>query len=117
MILRISSVFVPYTHCDEHLEYVYGEVLPGLASAEGFVCVWLLRRSMVGYSEFALISLWRSEQAVTRYEANIDDAKESAVAIVRRTPAEVYDVLTFRCEESTGACEDDSCPDQNEGAD
>jgi heme-degrading monooxygenase HmoA len=117
MLVRISSVFVPYTQCAEHLEHVYGEVLPDLASAEGFICVWLLQRSLVGYSEFALVSLWQSEQAVTRYEASLDAASEGLGAIVRRTPPEIYNVLTTRLRKPTSDRDDGSCREQNEGAD
>lgn len=101
MILRISSVFVPYTDCDEHLRHVHAKVLPVLESSDGFMCVWLVRRNMVGYSEFALLSLWRSEDAARSYEAGLGEDIEGTGAVVRRALPEIYNVLTLEFRKPT----------------
>jgi heme-degrading monooxygenase HmoA len=72
---------------------------------------------MVGYSEFVLISLWRSEQAVTRYEASIDEDSEATRAIIRRSPAEKYNVLTLEFRKPTLSRDSRPHGDENGGQD
>lgn len=113
MIVRISSVFVPYTDCNEHIKRIQAEVLPAVQSADGFMSVWFVRRTLVGYSEFVLISLWRSEQAVARYEASIGEQVEGTGGVLRRSPPEIYNVLALEFRPT----QDRDTPAQPEGKD
>lgn len=61
------------------MRHLRAQVIPNYERAEGLISVTIVRRTLVAYCEFAVISAWRSERAMTsfiEYETNMTDASE-----------------------------------------
>jgi hypothetical protein len=117
MFLRLSSVFVPNADCDEYLKHLHTVVLPHHERAEGLICVWLSQRTLIGYSEFVVIAIWCSEQALVKYDASVKDAGDNTRTSVQRMAPEVYRLVAIRPGGVGGDKHNGSWPDQKEGAD
>src|SRR5215467_13387739 len=64
MIARVCSGFIIYDRIEEFLVILRDEILPAYTSADGILSVLVLRRTLVGYHEVMVLSLWESRQAV-----------------------------------------------------
>ena len=67
MIVRISASIVREPSLNEYLEHLQRNEIPHYEAAPGLISVWLLQRPFVAYVELLIISLWHSEQALTRF--------------------------------------------------
>ena len=50
-----------------YLSHVYGTTIPAYAATTGLISVSLFRRPAVGYVELLTLTMWQSEQALTRF--------------------------------------------------
>lgn len=81
----------------------------------------ILRRELVGYHEFAVISTWESELSMTNFP-DLDSTcwtdSEDKLHSVMRKSQQVYDLVVQRFGTTTpDSHHNDSCPDVKEGAD
>ena len=67
MIMRIWRGRVPTGKSDAYVDYVRRTGLAGLGSTEGNLGAWTFRRKEGGETEFLVMSLWESMQAVRRF--------------------------------------------------
>src|SRR5579864_2635149 len=76
LIVRLSSIAVPYAQLSVYRSEVLDRSLPIYESAGGLVSVALLQRDLAGYAELVMISLWRSESAMLRFIETHPNTKE-----------------------------------------
>ncbi len=67
MIARISSAIVPHSTFDRYLDQVHTSTIPVYEAAPGLISVSVFQRLVVGYVELLTITMWQSEQALTRF--------------------------------------------------
>jgi hypothetical protein len=67
LIVRISSSAVPENKVASYLEYMQGTEVPHYEAAAGLTSFSLLQRPFVAYVEVMTISLWQSQQFLTRF--------------------------------------------------
>jgi heme-degrading monooxygenase HmoA len=120
MILRNSIVFVPCSECHHYLAFLRETVVPDHEQTEGLISVSISHRTMVGYCEFAILSVWQSEQAMTSFlERETPSAKQVAErdqSFVHRAP-EVYELVIHRFGKRASHWSLDCCGEDKEGAD
>src|SRR6516165_8885447 len=110
MFLRISAVFVPCAQCEKYSEHLRTQIIPNYEQAEGLISVTIVRRTLVAYWEFAVISTWRSERAMTSFiedETSMTDASEINHGLIQRSPPQVYDLVAQRLGASRSDHSDD----------
>ena len=67
MIVRISSAIVPHSMFDGYLEYVHTSTIPVYEASRRTNFSFLFQRPVVGYVELLTLTMWQSEQALTRF--------------------------------------------------
>jgi len=67
VIVQISSIAVAKAKTGEYLERLQRDAIPAYEAALGIVSIQLLRRSLVAYDELLTLSVWESEEALTRF--------------------------------------------------
>jgi heme-degrading monooxygenase HmoA len=75
MIARVWHGRTPDSMADEYFEYIKKTGVQGYKSTEGNKGVYALRRSRNGVSEFLLITLWDSFEAIKKFSGpDVDKA-------------------------------------------
>ncbi len=69
--VRISVTIVPESNLNPYLEYVQRSEIPTYEDAAGLASFCILQRPFVAYVELVTISLWQSEQALSRFLATL----------------------------------------------
>jgi heme-degrading monooxygenase HmoA len=67
MIARLWRGLTQAAHADEYLDYLRATGLKDYAATDGNRGVWVLRRDLDDKTEFLLISLWESLEAIKRF--------------------------------------------------
>lgn len=67
MIVRISSAIVPHSMFDGYLDHIYTSTIPVYKAATGLISVSVFQRLVGGYVELLTLTMWQSEQALTRF--------------------------------------------------
>ena len=67
MIVRVSSEFVISGRIEDFLAKLQVEVIPTYTTADGMLSVLVLRRTLVGYCEIMIVSLWESNGAAIQF--------------------------------------------------
>lgn len=65
--MRISSAIVPHAMFDRYLSHVRASTMPVYEAATGLISVSVFQRLVVGYVELLTLTMWQSEQALTRF--------------------------------------------------
>jgi heme-degrading monooxygenase HmoA len=89
VIVQISSTIVPQSEFNVYLEHVTSSAIPNYQAPAGLISVSLLQRPFVGYVELAMLSIWRSEQALNRFvESRLatDNARSSPLGVIQLEP-------------------------------
>jgi heme-degrading monooxygenase HmoA len=68
VIVQILSVIIPESQASAYLEELQSHALPIYECAQGLVSISVLQRPVVAYHEVMLLSLWRSERALERFQ-------------------------------------------------
>jgi len=93
MVFRICSDVVASANVEMYLEELRGTVIPIYSTAAGLVSVSLLRRQLVAYGELAVVSVWRSHDAMAAFfEQRLPSNAASQHTVIRREPI-TYDFL------------------------
>jgi len=81
MISRHWKGIAKREHADRYLAHLKGDTFPKLASLAGFVRASILRREVTGGTEFQVVTVWSSLQAIEAFAgADIEKAVVPAVA-------------------------------------
>jgi heme-degrading monooxygenase HmoA len=75
MIARIWRGSTPDALADDYHAFLLRTGVEDYRATEGNQGVWLLRRALDGRTEFLLISLWESEEAIRRFAG--DDIRKA----------------------------------------
>lgn len=67
MIARVWHGRTPEGQADEYFEYIKKTGIPGYKSTEGHRGLFALKRTRNGASEFLLITLWDSVEAIKKF--------------------------------------------------
>jgi heme-degrading monooxygenase HmoA len=67
MIVKISSAIMPQSLFDPYLNRVQATTIPTYKAATGLISVSVFRRLVSGYVELLTLTVWQSEQALTRF--------------------------------------------------
>lgn len=93
MVFRICSDVVASANVEMYLEELRGTVIPIYSTAAGLVSVSLLRRQLVAYGELAVVSVWKSHDAMAAFfEQRLPSNAASQHTVIRREPI-TYDFL------------------------
>jgi heme-degrading monooxygenase HmoA len=91
-VVQIASVFVVQSHAESYLKRLLGSVIPAYEAASGLLTVAVLRRSLVGYEEFATVTTWQSEEHMQNFCESNPAISQSGTSI-QREPPQLYQVV------------------------
>ena len=60
-------MIVPAPSLSRCLKHIEQFVIPRYEAAPGLISIWLMQRPFVAYVELATLSMWQSEQDMTRF--------------------------------------------------
>lgn len=94
--MRISSAAVPQSALSPYLEYVRSTEIPRYEAATGLMSVSLLQRPFGAYVELLTLSIWQSEQALTRFVEKQPpaDGVESEYGVIQFEPRTYESVVS-----------------------
>ena len=93
MVVRICSDVVASANVEMYLEELRDTVIPIYSTAAGLVSVFLLRRQLVAYGELAVVSVWKSHDAMAAFfEQRLPINAALQHTVIRREPI-TYDFL------------------------
>ena len=67
MISRHWRGLADSTHADRYVEHLRSETFPQLARLPGFVSASILRRELSEGTEFLIVTVWESLEAIVRF--------------------------------------------------
>jgi heme-degrading monooxygenase HmoA len=79
-----------------YLDYAHNGIIPAYESAAGLISVAVFQRPVVGYVELLTLTMWQSEQALTRFlEDSLTTSKDrSDYGVIYMEPP--MDLFRFR---------------------
>lgn len=95
--MRISSAIVPESTFGTYLSHVYATTIPAYEATKGLISVSVFRRSAVGYVELLTLTIWQSEQALTKFLESCPDINgdSSDNGVIHMEP-HVYELVASR---------------------
>jgi hypothetical protein len=86
--MRISSAVVPHSILDRYLDHVRTSIIPVYESAADLISLSVFQRPVVGYVELLTLTMWQSDQALTRFlEDNLaTDSDRSSYGVIHMEP-------------------------------
>ena len=80
------------SHAESYLKQLLKAVIPAYQAAPGLLTVALLRRSLVGYEEIAIVTTWESEEHMQRF-CDSSPVMSQSGASIQREPPQLYQVV------------------------
>jgi hypothetical protein len=88
---------VPYSVLQTYLDHVHTSRIPTYRAAAGLVSVSVCQRPVVSYVELLTLTLWQSEQALSKFlEGDLAAANDRNENDVIHMEAHVYELLVTR---------------------
>ena len=88
---------VPCSVLQTYLDHVHNSRIPAYMAAAGLVSVSVCQRPVVSYVELLTLTLWQSEQALSKFlEADLAAAKDRNENDVIHMKPHVYELMVTR---------------------
>jgi heme-degrading monooxygenase HmoA len=97
VIVRISSAIVPHSIFDRYLAHVHASTIPVYEAAPGLISFSVFQRLVVGYVELLTLTMWQSEQALTRFleDSRATNNDRTDYGLIHMEP-HVYELVVSR---------------------